>query len=241
MIIKVDTSAATSRPDISSSRVPLEVNQKHFSWRKAILHYSSYGSYFAGWSLAFPPQIADFGMSRDLDDDNYYISHGGKIPIKWTSPEVCDWRESTVKMISCMLCAWIKVTLHATVTFNFVCICHTKLESLHLKYCISELQIYSASNISEIGSVNFGFVWERKNSMYNYQRVSYSYSMVPSEKCFAKLLFTSRTLVWIVIILNVLWTMLQLCCVSCRPFTTASTPLPVTSGALGYWCMRYGV
>jgi len=27
-------------------------------------------------------------MSRDLDDDNYYISHGGKIPIKWTSPEV---------------------------------------------------------------------------------------------------------------------------------------------------------
>ena len=33
-------------------------------------------------------QIADFGMSRDLDDDNYYISHGGKIPIKWTAPEV---------------------------------------------------------------------------------------------------------------------------------------------------------
>jgi len=27
-------------------------------------------------------------MSRDLDDDDYYISHGGKIPIKWTSPEV---------------------------------------------------------------------------------------------------------------------------------------------------------
>ena len=28
-------------------------------------------------------------MSRDLMDENYYISHGGKIPVKWTAPEVC--------------------------------------------------------------------------------------------------------------------------------------------------------
>ena len=34
-------------------------------------------------------QIADFGMSRDLLDDNYYITSGGKIPVKWTAPEVC--------------------------------------------------------------------------------------------------------------------------------------------------------
>ena len=26
-------------------------------------------------------------MSRDLADDDYYVSHGGKIPIKWTAPE----------------------------------------------------------------------------------------------------------------------------------------------------------
>ena len=32
-------------------------------------------------------QIADFGMSRDLQE-NYYVSHGGKIPVKWTAPEV---------------------------------------------------------------------------------------------------------------------------------------------------------
>ncbi len=38
----------------------------------------------------FLSQIADFGMSRDLEDDDYYISHGGKIPIKWTAPEVCE-------------------------------------------------------------------------------------------------------------------------------------------------------
>ena len=27
-------------------------------------------------------------MSRDLMDENYYVSHGGKIPVKWTAPEV---------------------------------------------------------------------------------------------------------------------------------------------------------
>ena len=33
-------------------------------------------------------QIADFGMSRDLIDTNYYIASGGKVPVKWTAPEV---------------------------------------------------------------------------------------------------------------------------------------------------------
>ena len=27
-------------------------------------------------------------MSRNLMDESYYISHGGKIPVKWTAPEV---------------------------------------------------------------------------------------------------------------------------------------------------------
>ena len=34
-------------------------------------------------------KIADFGMCRDLLDENYYITSGGKIPVKWTAPEVC--------------------------------------------------------------------------------------------------------------------------------------------------------
>ena len=34
-------------------------------------------------------QIADFGMSRELMDESYYVSHGGKVPVKWTAPEVC--------------------------------------------------------------------------------------------------------------------------------------------------------
>ena len=33
-------------------------------------------------------QNADFAMSRHLLDENYYISHAKKIPIKWTASEV---------------------------------------------------------------------------------------------------------------------------------------------------------
>ena len=34
-------------------------------------------------------QIADFGMSRNLDDGDYYTSkNAGPIPVKWTAQEV---------------------------------------------------------------------------------------------------------------------------------------------------------
>ena len=38
-------------------------------------------------------QVADFGMSRDLADGNYYLSQGGKIPIKWTAPEAIHYKK----------------------------------------------------------------------------------------------------------------------------------------------------
>ena len=27
-------------------------------------------------------------MARDVTDDTYYVSSGGKVPVKWTAPEV---------------------------------------------------------------------------------------------------------------------------------------------------------
>ena len=33
-------------------------------------------------------QISDFGMSKLLDNEEYYKSHGGKLPTKWCPPEV---------------------------------------------------------------------------------------------------------------------------------------------------------
>ena len=37
-------------------------------------------------------QIADFGLSRDLQNENFYLAHGGKIPVKWTAPEALQYR-----------------------------------------------------------------------------------------------------------------------------------------------------
>ncbi len=33
-------------------------------------------------------------MSRELMDESYYVSHGGKIPVKWTAPEVSVCKEN---------------------------------------------------------------------------------------------------------------------------------------------------
>ena len=38
-------------------------------------------------------QISDFGMARNLIEDDYYVSQGGKIPIKWTAPEALVYRK----------------------------------------------------------------------------------------------------------------------------------------------------
>ena len=38
-------------------------------------------------------QIADFGLSRDLQNEDYYVSHGGRIPVKWTAPEALTYRK----------------------------------------------------------------------------------------------------------------------------------------------------
>ncbi len=28
-------------------------------------------------------------MSKKLDETEYYVTSGGKVPVKWTAPEVC--------------------------------------------------------------------------------------------------------------------------------------------------------
>ena len=45
-------------------------------------------------------QVADFGMSRDMDEKNYYISHGGQIPVKWTAPEVIETRWESGSLVN---------------------------------------------------------------------------------------------------------------------------------------------
>ena len=41
-------------------------------------------------------------MSRNLMDENYYVSHGGKVPVKWTAPEV-----GSVSMETARTCCYL--------------------------------------------------------------------------------------------------------------------------------------
>ena len=47
----------------------------------------------AGKKIVYSIQIADFGMSRALQDTDYYVSRGGKIPVKWTAPEALHYKK----------------------------------------------------------------------------------------------------------------------------------------------------
>ena len=46
-------------------------------------------------------------MSRDLEDESYYVSQGGKIPVKWTAPEAIHYKKystaSDVWAYGCLL------------------------------------------------------------------------------------------------------------------------------------------
>lgn len=42
----------------------------------------------------FSAKIADFGLARNfMRDDKYYLSHGGVIPVRWTSPEALMYKK----------------------------------------------------------------------------------------------------------------------------------------------------
>ena len=66
------------QPEVILSSIPYYGNPQ-----RQILHVHNVTSLFF-----YDIQISDFGMSRDLENESYYISQGGKIPIRWTAPEV---------------------------------------------------------------------------------------------------------------------------------------------------------
>lgn len=48
-------------------------------------------------------QIGDFGMSRDLTQDEIYESKGHNIPLRWTAPEVHG------------TCIYIQILVHVSI------------------------------------------------------------------------------------------------------------------------------
>ena len=45
-----------------------------------------------------PFQISDFGMTREVESETYYmLGKGAKIPVKWTAPEAILYKKYTTK------------------------------------------------------------------------------------------------------------------------------------------------
>ena len=80
-------------------------------------------------------------MSRDLVEEDYYISNGGKIPVKWTAPEVrvCMCLRVCVYVCVCVcvcvvcVCVWCVCVCVWCVCVCVWCVC--------VCVCVSELPI----------------------------------------------------------------------------------------------------
>ncbi len=52
-------------------------------------------------------QVADFGLSRVVTENYYYMSQGGEVPLKWTAPEALSFQKystaSDVWSYGCLL------------------------------------------------------------------------------------------------------------------------------------------
>ena len=82
-------------------------------------------------------------MSRDLEENSYYVSQGGLIPIKWTAPEVrtslfqgCTEQWNSHNAIS--LSSSVTITVKKIVHYFNICILNSHQESIlhgyqHLK------------------------------------------------------------------------------------------------------------
>ena len=73
-------------------------------------------------------QIGDFGLARDLGGEDVYLSRGGKIPIKWTAPEVSSIDSLPTSTSTCaykMIPNGIHVLKLSSV---FVCVCVQALQ-----------------------------------------------------------------------------------------------------------------
>ena len=52
-------------------------------------------------------KLADFGLSRWIDQDTYYKASKGKLPIKWMAPESINFRRFTTSSDVWMFGEWI--------------------------------------------------------------------------------------------------------------------------------------
>ncbi len=88
-------------------------------------------------------------MSRDLEQSNYYITHGGIIPVKWTAPEVshCSIGIHSSNYYTPFCCRhWISASTQQPVMYGALVVSCTRYgvwDTNHLK----DLQIFRYANL----------------------------------------------------------------------------------------------
>ena len=55
-------------------------------------------------------QIGDFGLARDLGEGDLYQCRGGKIPIKWTAPEVSPFPRNVKNLFHRLWSVYLSVS-----------------------------------------------------------------------------------------------------------------------------------
>ena len=80
-------------------------------------------------------------MSRDLDDENYYISHGGQIPVKWTAPEAIHYKKystaSDIWSYGCLLYEIWSLGHKPFEDLTNVEVCRKRVYNITPKSCLS--------------------------------------------------------------------------------------------------------
>ena len=66
-------------------------------------------------------------MSRDVVDENYYVSKGGKVPVKWTAPEVttqCTLFVDVYLVLTCIILQALHYKKYSTASdvWSFGCV-----------------------------------------------------------------------------------------------------------------------
>ena len=104
-------------------------------------------------------------MSRDLVEEDYYISNGGKIPVKWTAPEVSD-----IYQIA---------EIFAHVIIIIVCICLVFINRL---FTIRSIPVPVMCGASESSCLSCGALGASPSTSTPMQRYAYHVLLSPLTK-----------------------------------------------------------
>ena len=88
-------------------------------------------------------------MSRGVEDENYYVSRGGKIPVKWTAPEVM-WQILTWETQNYLQSLFYKTCRHFTIRSTPLPVMCGALVVSCMRYGVSDTNLLRCSQMQRL-------------------------------------------------------------------------------------------